>query len=216
MTDALRVLIVDDSRDDAELMVRALRQDGFLPVYARVETAEALAAALAHPAGWDVITCDSGVPRLDTAQVLAAVQLALPRVPVVLVSGRFRHELAHDLSDGLARAFVSKDHLDELPSTIKELLQRHSHTSNPPRVAVQDRFAQQAERTHRLRTNQGRLTDPEFEAVAVGYFHDPRLHDLPGPTQVDLLLTDHGIMLGQQDWARAVAQRALTKVILAS
>lgn len=216
MTDALRVLIVDDSRDDGELIVRALRQGGFLPVCARVETAEALAAALAQPAGWDVITCDSGVPRLDTARVVAAVQLTMPTVPIVLVSGRYRQELGEELSGGFASAFVSKDQLGELPATIRELLQKHSDTSTPPRGAVHQSVPQEEERKHRLRTNQGLLTDPEFEALAVGYFREPRLQDLPGAVQVDRLLSDHGVELAQQDWARAVAQRALTKVILGS
>jgi hypothetical protein len=69
---------------------------------------------------------------------------------------------------------------------------------------------------HTIRTSHGQFSDPEFEAIALRYFRDPRLHDLPGPTQVDLLLNEHGVTIAYLDWARAVAQRALTKVILAS
>ena len=50
----IRVLIVEDSATDAELMLRALRQAGFEPVHDRVETAAAMRAALAGQA-WDVV-----------------------------------------------------------------------------------------------------------------------------------------------------------------
>ena len=48
----LRVLIVEDSTADAELMLRALGQAGFGPSHERVETADAMRAALGRQ-GWD-------------------------------------------------------------------------------------------------------------------------------------------------------------------
>jgi hypothetical protein len=68
----------------------------------------------------------------------------------------------------------------------------------------------------RIRTAQGQFTDPEFESIAVRYFADPLLRNLPGPTQVERLMNDAGVTAAQQDWARAVAQRALTKVLLST
>ena len=38
----LRVLIVDDSEDDAKLMIRQLHKGGYNPKWERVETAEAM------------------------------------------------------------------------------------------------------------------------------------------------------------------------------
>jgi CheY-like chemotaxis protein len=66
----LRMLIVDDSADDAELMSRALRQGGFAPECVRVDTADAVASALAEERGWDVIACDYRLPRLDAASCI--------------------------------------------------------------------------------------------------------------------------------------------------
>jgi hypothetical protein len=67
-----------------------------------------------------------------------------------------------------------------------------------------------------IRTTHGHFTDAEFEALATRYFRSPPLRTLPGPIQVDRLLSEHGVMAVHEDWARAVAQRALTKVILAT
>jgi CheY-like chemotaxis protein len=116
------MLIVDDCPDDAELMIRALQRGGFAPEWMRVETAEALCEALDAPAGWDVITCDSGLPRLDTAHTRALVRAQAPTVPIVLLSGRHVVELQQKLEPEIAAAFVSKDQLDQLPSTIRALL----------------------------------------------------------------------------------------------
>jgi hypothetical protein len=66
----------------------------------------------------------------------------------------------------------------------------------------------------RIRTSHGQFTDPEFEKRARQYFRDPRLRNLPGPQQVDRLLSEEGVPLDSQEWARAVGQRALIKVLL--
>lgn len=60
----LRVLLVEDSEDDALLAVRQLQQAGYAPVWRRVETPEGLKEAL-QEAGWDVILCDFRMPRFD-------------------------------------------------------------------------------------------------------------------------------------------------------
>ena len=65
---AINLLIVEDSADDAELMVRALRRAGVDPAYERVETAPAMEEALArNPGTWSSRTTrcriSAGSPR---------------------------------------------------------------------------------------------------------------------------------------------------------
>lgn len=50
----LYVLIIEDSEDDTLLIVRELRQAGYEPRYERVETAEAMKAALDNQL-WNII-----------------------------------------------------------------------------------------------------------------------------------------------------------------
>src|SRR5881396_2639989 len=69
----LRVLIVEDSDTDAELMVRALRQAGFEPDHHRVETAAAMRAALDGQA-WDVVLSDYSLPGFDAMGALALLR----------------------------------------------------------------------------------------------------------------------------------------------
>ena len=126
---AARVLIIDDSDDDATQMDRLLYKSGLLADCVRVDTDEAIAAALADVRGWDIILCDYCIPRLDAAQVLHTVRSALPIVPIILVCGRYPFELWHELGSGLVRKFLSKDRLAELPQLVRALLDERSGSS---------------------------------------------------------------------------------------
>ena len=57
MCTPLRVLIVEDSSDDTELLVREVRRGGYEPIYRRVDTAETLSSAL-DDQEWDVVLSD--------------------------------------------------------------------------------------------------------------------------------------------------------------
>lgn len=118
----VRVLIVDDSADDAELMELALRRQGYTAICERIATGAALMAALVPARRWDVITCDSGLPGLNAQRVIALARQALPHVPVLLVSGRHPSQLARELE--MADAFLSKRQLEDLPAIIRALLIR--------------------------------------------------------------------------------------------
>src|SRR5215471_15602755 len=118
----LRVLIVDDSPTDAELMAYALEDGGFSPQCVRVDSPAAVEAALGQAHWWDVITCDVRMPGLNAAHVLAQAQAAMPSVPVLVVTGLYPSEVRRELAGATATGFVSKDHLGDLPATIRSIL----------------------------------------------------------------------------------------------
>ena len=60
----LRVLIVEDSEDDALLLIRELKKGGYNPVYERVETSAAMKKALKKKQ-WDIILCDYTLPKFN-------------------------------------------------------------------------------------------------------------------------------------------------------
>src|SRR2546428_13707726 len=65
----LRLLLVEDSEDDARLLVRELTRGGFEPVVERVETATTMRAALDRQP-WDVVVGDYSLPHLGGAAAL--------------------------------------------------------------------------------------------------------------------------------------------------
>ena len=63
-TTSLRTLIIDDSADDAELLIRELRRESYDVSAERTDTEAGLKAALDDQA-WDIVLCDFHMPRFS-------------------------------------------------------------------------------------------------------------------------------------------------------
>ena len=81
MAKPLRVLIVEDTEDDALLIVHHLGKAGFDLVHERVETAKAMRAALQDKI-WDVILCDYRLPGFSVANALKIASQAGAAMPL--------------------------------------------------------------------------------------------------------------------------------------
>lgn len=121
MSKPLRVLIVEDSEDDAELLVRELCRGGYKPQHARVDTAAAMTDALVG-GEWEVILADYYMPHFDA---LAALQLARDSgrdLPFIIVSGTIGEDIAVEAMKAGAHDYLVKGHLARLvPAVEREL-----------------------------------------------------------------------------------------------
>jgi PAS domain S-box-containing protein/diguanylate cyclase (GGDEF)-like protein len=125
-TTALRVLLVEDSHADAELVLRSLR-DLERPVeHARVASEAALREALASFAP-DVILSDFSMPGFSGQQALSIANACVPEVPFLFVSGTIGEELAIYALQRGAIDYVLKDNLRRLPSAIERALDITRH-----------------------------------------------------------------------------------------
>ncbi len=93
MPNPLRVLIVEDSADDAELLVRELQRGGYGPVSERVETTAAMQAALVRQT-WDLVVSDHSVLQFDSLAALNVLKASGADIPFIIVSGTIGEELA--------------------------------------------------------------------------------------------------------------------------
>jgi len=114
----LRTLIVEDSEDDALLVLRELRRGGYEPLHERVETPEEMREALEGSA-WDVVISDYRLPRFDAPAALALAREAGSRAPFVVVSGRIGEEDAVAAMKAGAHDYVMKDNLVRLCATVE-------------------------------------------------------------------------------------------------
>ncbi len=89
----LRVLSIEASEDETRLLIHELTEGGFTPVHERVQTAEALRAALKEKP-WDVLLCDDRLPSLDCLDALALLAEARSDIPFIVVSEAIGHEMA--------------------------------------------------------------------------------------------------------------------------
>jgi PAS domain S-box-containing protein len=121
VSDALKILHLEDSPHDAELVDATLAADGLDVDIVRVDTRAGFEAALAS-GGFDVILCDYNLPAFDgrTAQVIAAG--AKPDTPFIFLSGSIGEELAIDRLKEGATDYVLKDRMARLPSAVRRAL----------------------------------------------------------------------------------------------
>src|SRR5579864_875337 len=89
----MRVLIVEDNPDDAELMLLELRRAGLRVEFERVETEAAMNAALdAH--SWCIVISDFSLPQFGGLAALELVKRRGLDLPFILVSGNVGEEIA--------------------------------------------------------------------------------------------------------------------------
>lgn len=126
MTDRIRLLICEDSDDDAVLTVTQLRRGGLEVDYERVQTAEAAAVALSRRPP-DLVISDYAMPGFGAEEALALLRSSGLDVPFILVSGRVGEESAVALMRAGAHDFVLKEDTARLlPAVRRELMQARS------------------------------------------------------------------------------------------
>jgi PAS domain S-box-containing protein len=124
MATPLRLLLVEDNPDDAELVLRALRRAGFEPDGPRVDTEEAYLACL--DPGLDVILADYSLPQFDAPGALRWLGERGLDVPCIVVSGSIGDELAAATIRLGATDYLLKDRLGRLGDAVRRALdQRH-------------------------------------------------------------------------------------------
>ena len=117
----LRVLLVDDSELDAELLLRQLRQNGFEPVAERVSSDEEMRRALEHRV-WDVVLCDFSMPGFSGPAALQLLRATGKDIPFILVTGTIGEEAAVSMMKAGAQDFLLKDHATRLGPAIRREL----------------------------------------------------------------------------------------------
>ncbi len=118
---AIRVLIVEDSEDDALLIERALRQGGFEPAVERVETPAAMAAALDRQT-WDAVIADYSLPRFSAPDALALLKTRGLDLPFIVISGSIGEDIAVATMKAGAHDYIMKGDLARLVPAIEREL----------------------------------------------------------------------------------------------
>jgi diguanylate cyclase (GGDEF)-like protein/PAS domain S-box-containing protein len=121
MNQPLRVLIVEDSPDDVELLLHVLRHGGYEIAHEAVDTPVAMCAALERQ-DWDVITSDHAMPRFSAPEALALAKELRPNVPFIMVSGEIDLNLAVALMKEGAQDYIQKHELDRVVPAIDRVL----------------------------------------------------------------------------------------------
>lgn len=118
---ALSALIVEDSEDDKDLLVRELRRGGYDVEYRWVWTAPDMRAALAER-DWDVVLSDFSMPDFSAEAALDVLRESGLDLPFLIVSGTIGEETAVNALQAGAHDFLLKGRLARLcPAIAREL-----------------------------------------------------------------------------------------------
>lgn len=121
LEDHLRILVLEDSDLDAELVCEALAGTGLPRTITRVITRAEFVAAIATP-GYDLILADYVLPAFDGLSALALAREHCPDIPFVFVSGTLGEEVAVEALKNGATDYVTKHNLNRLPRTVVRAL----------------------------------------------------------------------------------------------
>jgi signal transduction histidine kinase/HPt (histidine-containing phosphotransfer) domain-containing protein len=118
----LRVLLIEDSEDDAELLLRELKRGGYEPLAGRVQSSHDLAAALAAQE-WDIVLSDFSMPQFSGMAALTAVRQHSADLPFILVSGAIGEEMAVAAMKAGANDYLMKDAMARLGQIVRRAIQ---------------------------------------------------------------------------------------------
>jgi diguanylate cyclase (GGDEF)-like protein/PAS domain S-box-containing protein len=121
MKQRLRLLIVEDSKDDVELLLRSLQGQGYAAASTTVDSPAGMRAAL-EGREWDLIICDQSMPGFSAAEALAIAKESCPDVPFIIVSGEIDLTLAVALVKLGAQDYIEKSELIRLGPVIEREL----------------------------------------------------------------------------------------------
>ncbi len=143
MDEQLRVLIIEDSEDDALLIARVLRRGGYDVQVEQVDTAEEMRAALARQP-WDIIICDYTMPKFSGLAALTILKESGLDLPFIIVSGTIGETAAVAAMKAGAHDYVMKDNLTRLIPIIQRELEE-TKVRRERRRAEQDKLRLQAQ-----------------------------------------------------------------------
>lgn len=117
----IRLLLVDDSLDDRELILMNLRRGEYTPDVVCVDTKIEFINAL-ETNQWDLIICDYSMPGFDGLAALSILKERNRDIPFILVSGAIGEELAVKAMKAGANDYLMKDNLQRLVPAIEREL----------------------------------------------------------------------------------------------
>ena len=123
MRTSFTLLLVEDSRQDAELVLETLREAGLDPLCRRVDTKEAYLREL-NVSVPDLILSDFSLPQFDGKAALQLLKATGLEIPFIIVSGCIGEDMAVECMKAGAADYLLKERLGRLPHAVSQALER--------------------------------------------------------------------------------------------
>lgn len=143
----MKILLLEDSSVDAEIIQRVLKKDNLLFEAKVADTEKAFLQALDkfQP---DVILADNSLPQFNATEALKIIKERALHIPFILVTGTVSEEFAADIIKLGADDYILKDRLNRLPAAIETALKQKQYEKET--AEAQEKLAQSEERYRSL------------------------------------------------------------------
>lgn len=122
MNTSLRILMLEDNPDDADLIRRLLERSG-LHFNAIVATDESEFLSILDKNGFDVVLADNAIPQYSSLEALKVIKEKNPYIAFILVTGTVSEEFAVRIIQQGADDYILKTNLTRLPSAIHKAVE---------------------------------------------------------------------------------------------
>ncbi|MGZ3330552.1 MAG: LuxR C-terminal-related transcriptional regulator [Gemmatimonadaceae bacterium] len=117
----LRILMLEDSDADAELIVQELQRSGMTIMTGRVDSAEKFTAGL-HSFAPDVVLSDHALAQFDSRAAMDILRVERPTIPFIVVAGALTGGQSVAIIRAGAEDIILKSYLSRLPTAITDAL----------------------------------------------------------------------------------------------
>ncbi len=122
MTEPIRILMVEDSEEDAELLQLHFKKHGLQAHTSRVQTGDELKNALQRE-DWDIVLADYRLPSFTGLDAIRVLRAERPDIPIILVSGTIGEDVAVEAMKTGAHDYILKHSLTRLVPSIEHAVQ---------------------------------------------------------------------------------------------
>jgi PAS domain S-box-containing protein len=218
VTGSLRVLLVEDSQNDAMLLLRELRRGGYQPHAQRVCTPEdmqeALRAADAKGEPFQVVISDYYMPRFRAPDSLKLLRELGYDVPFIVVSGKIGEDAAVEIMKAGANDYLTKENMSRLcPAIEREVreaeVRRERERAEKALDLSEDRFRRLVEQIPAVTYVQEPIDSDTPKAIT---YMSPQYEAMLGyPAETEILDEEHWLrMLHPDDRERVLAEELRT------
>jgi len=119
----VKVIIIEDNEDDLLLIIMALENAGYEPLYTCVQSRSELEDAL-RDRKWQLVISDHRLPNFSAPEALKVLKESGRNLPIIIVSGTMDEKLGAQLIANGAETYIEKWDLKHLPLAVERALSR--------------------------------------------------------------------------------------------